>query len=95
MIEKSTALRFAEDVMAVYESGLECDKDWPIQRRELHAWANLGENKEKFYTSMVPKAAELIHKFSGDEDEAFIVREERRSVADLKLLLRETIAGIK
>jgi hypothetical protein len=95
MIEKSTALRFAEDVMAVYESGLECDKEWPVQRRELHTWANLGENKEKFYTSMVPKAAELIQKYSGDEDEAFIVREERRSVNELKFMLKETVASIK
>lgn len=94
MSDKSLALRFAEDVIAVYESGKECNKDWSEHRRELHNWANTDENKEKFYTSMVPKAAEIIQKYSGDEDEAFVAREERRSVNELKSILRETLAGI-
>jgi hypothetical protein len=93
--EKSIGLRYAEDVIAVYEAGMECDKDWPIRRRELHAWANLGENREKFYSQLVPKAAEVLHKHSGDDDADFIAREERRSVNDLKLLLKETLASVK
>ena len=95
MSEKHVGLRWAEDVIAIYEAGGTAEPGWSKARNELHTWATTEENKEKFYSQLVPKAAEIIQKFSGDEDESFIAREERRSVGELKMILRETLAGIK
>lgn len=95
MSERHVGLRWAEDVIAIYESGGTADPGWTAARNELFNWATIAENKEKFYSQLVPKAAEIIQKFSSDEDEAFVAREERRSVNELKSILRETLEGVK
>jgi hypothetical protein len=95
MSERHVGLRWAEDVIAIYESGGLADPEWSAARNELFNWATIAENKEKFYSQLVPKAAEIIQKFSGDEDGAFVAREERRSVGELKSILKETLASIK
>lgn len=93
--EKSVGLRWAEDVISVYEAGGTADPGWSVARNELFNWATSDENKEKFYSSLVPKAAEIIQKFSGDEDEEFVARSERKSVSELRTILRETLESAK
>lgn len=94
--DASKELTWADDVLAVYEaSSKECPKTWSKARRELKEWAELTENRQVFYTNLIPKAIDIIQKFRKDETEDAIVKEERKSIAELKAILADTLASVK
>lgn len=82
--------RFAEDVMLVYEHIREPFLPETVStpaRQELHEWAQ--SNKKEFFKTFVLKAGDIMAKFTKPDDDIEILRAERRSIADMKILLQQ------
>lgn len=89
-------LTWAEDVLAVYKAqGKTSPTSWTKHRTRLFEWALTAENYHTLVTQMVPKAYDTLSKYGANNDDTEAVKEEKKSVAALKQLLEETIAGVK
>lgn len=90
-------LTWAEDVLAVYKAQGKSSAtvSWSAHRKRLFEWALNDENFHTLVTSMVPKAYDTIGKHGANNADTEIVKEEKKSIAALKQLLDETIAGVK
>ena len=90
MADLTDPRRFAEDVMVVYEYIREPVLPEEVRtpsRQELHEWAQT--NKTEFFKTFVLKAGDIMAKFTKPDDDIEIHRAERRSIADMKVLLQQ------
>ena len=96
MAEKNPELAWARDIIAVYNcAGKALPGNASASRKALHAWVTDEEagNKTELFTKLVPKAIEIINRYSKDDTEDEITRVERKSIAELRALIKETIQG--
>lgn len=84
--------KWAEDVMVVYDHLRESIPDGlqTPARLELYEWALT--NKREFFKNFVPKASDILIKLTKPDDDAEIIRSERKSIAEMKVKLKEYIA---
>ena len=76
-------------------AGKALPKNASASRTALHAWVtdkNAG-NKTELFTKLVPKAIEVINRYSKADTEDEITRVERKSIAELRALIKETVQG--
>lgn len=90
-------LTWAEDVLAVYKAQgkSSATASWTAHRKRLFEWALADENYHTLVTQMVPKAYDTIGKHGANNIDSEVVKEEKKSIAALKQVLEETIAGAK
>lgn len=95
-MRKNPELAWARDIIAVYErQGKGVPRNASAAQRELYDWASDADNKSELFTKLVPKAIEVLAKFSKAEDEGEVVRVERKSIAQLRSVLQETLDDSK
>lgn len=85
--------KFAEDVMVVYDhlrAPVLPEELRTPARIELHEWAQT--NKSDFYKTFAIKAGDILAKFAKPDDDIEIHRSEKRSIAEMKILLAGYVA---
>ncbi len=92
--EDEDIISYARDVMYVYKhiSAMSSDLPNPTSAQKgLWEWATNPENKEKFFSTILPKAQDTIIKQKKTEDPDAQIVDERRAIKDLKVLLAEAV----
>lgn len=95
-IAEATELTWARDVMFVYAnlSTRVHKEDVTPSRYSLHRWASDEKNMEKFLSTMVPKATDMLQKARSKDagtDEA--EKLEHRAISELQALLDAAVAA--
>lgn len=93
---EDSAVDWAKDVQFVYANlGVPLSKRaaGSQARYRLHEWAGNPENESKFLSDLVPKSAAILEKRVVDDDA--IVVAEKRSIAELREILRHAVSEIQ
>lgn len=82
-------LQYAKDCLTVYRYlGRAMPKKGVTDAaRELHDWVANPDNKQKFLSTILPKAQDTLAKFKDKEDQGEVVQAEKRSIAELRQFL--------
>lgn len=93
-VERPSGLTWANDVMFVY-ANLSAKVEHgtvPHGQYALHRWASDEKNIDKFLTTMVPKATDMLQKAKSRESESDeSVKLEHRAISELQALLDQAI----